>query len=73
MEDWSLSDDSDLEDLLFGDDAEQMFMMLTTKELEDNKKKGHRDPKSTDFCIPLNWCLAKACLGKITSPSYRHI
>jgi hypothetical protein len=51
MEDRSLSDDSDLEDLLFDDDAEQMFVMLTTKELEDNKKKGHQDPKSTDFAF----------------------
>jgi hypothetical protein len=51
MEDRLLSDDSDLEDLLFDDDAEQMFVMLTTKELEDNKKKGHRDPKSTDFAF----------------------
>jgi type III secretory pathway lipoprotein EscJ len=37
----SSSDDSDLEDLLFDDDANQMFVLLAAKELEDRTKKRH--------------------------------
>jgi hypothetical protein len=47
-------DDSDIEDLLFVEDVEQMIVLLAMKDLKDRKnkkKKKHRESTAGHLCI----------------------
>jgi hypothetical protein len=61
MEDSSSSDDSDLEDIPFDDD-EQLLLMPTAKEQEDNKRIKRSGSKVGRLCIPWNRTLGHAIL-----------
>jgi hypothetical protein len=61
MEDSSSSNDSDLEDILFDND-EQLLFMLAAKEQEDNKRIKRPGSKVGRLCIPRNRKLGHAML-----------
>jgi hypothetical protein len=73
MEDSSSSDDSKLEEVTFNDDIVQMLVMLSTKELEDKKKKRSGSQVGHIIASSRTACLGITCSCKTTLLMYQPI